>query len=141
MISSEIGLHSFLKYIQRNLSTSLCTRNEWHNKMRIIKQIINRDFFNVFLINPNFDRSIFHKKDNKQKMYQWIWAFVVIPICVEVIYFSYGEWTCHFLQSPAYALFYTFWMRICAYFGVRSNTIDIDFVLGVKETLIRDLYI
>ena len=43
MITSEIGLHSFLTYIQLNLSSSLCKRKEWHNHMRIIVQSINRD--------------------------------------------------------------------------------------------------
>ena len=35
--------------------------------------------------------------------------------------------------------FSTFKLRICAYSGVRSNTIDIDFILGIKGTLIWDL--
>ena len=26
--------------------------------------------------------------------------------------------------------------HFCAYFGARSNTIDIDFILGIKETRI-----
>ena len=37
MITSEIGLHSFLTYIQVEQLSSLCTRKEWHNHVRIKK--------------------------------------------------------------------------------------------------------
>ena len=64
-ITFEIGLHSFLTYIQLNISSSLCTRKECHNNVRIIKQLLTETtFFNVFPIDPNFDyknKTIFAK--------------------------------------------------------------------------------
>ena len=35
--------------------------------------------------------------------------------------------------------FFMFYMRICAYFGVRFMSIGVDFVLGPKQTLKRNL--
>ena len=43
MITSDIALHNFLKYIQLNLSSSLCSRKDWQNHVRIIKPCIIRN--------------------------------------------------------------------------------------------------
>ena len=38
-------------------------------------------------------------------------------------------------------LLFTVYMRMYAYFGVRSVSIGVDFVLGIKATLKPDLFI
>ena len=69
MITSEIGLHSFLTYIQLNLSSQSSVHED---HVRIIKQSINSDNdFNVFLIYPN----LIIIKRFLQKLHRCIWAF------------------------------------------------------------------
>ena len=50
-----------------------------------------------------------------------------------------GEWTGNFSAFTMRMHCFTFCMRIYAYFGGRSNTLGISFVLGVNQTLKRNL--
>ena len=61
-------------------------------------------------------------------------CFLVISNYVEVIYISYGEWIYKFSAISICILSFSFYMLIYAYFGVRSKTLGIDFVIGINRT-------
>ena len=71
MIMSEIGLHSFSTYIQLSLSSSLCTRKDWHCLVRIIKPWITRNRIILVIFFTNCKSCI-----------SGFGLFVVILICV-----------------------------------------------------------
>ena len=109
MIMSEIGLHSFSTYIQIILSSYLCTRKDWqcHYKKRFL-----------------------------QKLHRWICAFCShIDPCIVRLHFLRGM-TLQFSTVTVRMHFFMFYMLICAYFGVRSMSIGVDFVLGSNEDLL-----
>ena len=58
--------------------------------------------------------------------------YVVISICVEVIYISYGGKNLQFSAIKHVLYFFTFYMHLYAHFRI-------DFVLGIKGTLFQDL--
>ena len=68
-----------------------------------------------------------------QKLHRWSWAFCShIDLCIVHLHFL-RVMNLHF---STIAIFY---MRICAYFGVRFMSIGVKFVLGTKRTLKRNL--
>ena len=81
--------------------------------------------------NANFD----YKKRILQKLHWWIWAFCInTDMCVGHLHFLRGM----NLQFSAVAMdmhFFTFYVRIYAYFGVRSVSIGVHFILGIKGAL------
>ena len=87
MITSEIGLHSFLTYmyIQLNPSSSLCTRKERHNHVifndkKVLTEISFFFFFFFFLMFPNkskFDLKIIFLQNVSPQNYN----FSKIDLC------------------------------------------------------------
>ena len=133
MIISEIGLHSFSTYIQLIISSSLCTRKDWQCLVRIIKSWItrNRIFLIVFLQIANFDQ----KNDFCKNCIGGFGLFVVFHL-----HFLRGM-NLQFSTIAVRMHFFMFYMRICAYFGIRFMSIGVEFVLGTKGTLKRNLII
>ena len=74
-----------------------------------------------------------------EKLHRWIWAFCShIDLCIGHLHFLRGM----NLQLSTIVVrmhFFMFYMRICAYFGVRFLSIGVEFVLGTKITLKRNL--
>ena len=82
-----------------------------------------------------------YKRRFLQKLHRWIWAFCShIGLCIVHLHFLCGM----NLQISTIAVrmhFFMFYMRICAYFGVRFMSIGVEFVQGTKRTFKRNLFI
>ena len=74
-----------------------------------------------------------------KKMHRCISAFCThIDMCVVHLHFLHGM-NLQFSTIAVRIYFFMFYMRICAYFGVRFMSIGVEFVLGTKRTLKRNL--
>ena len=82
-----------------------------------------------------------YKKWFLQKLHRWIWAFCShIDLCIVHLHFLSGM-NLQFSTIAVRMHFFMFYMRICAYFGVRFVSIGVKFILGTKRTLKRKLHI
>ena len=70
-----------------------------------------------------------------------IWAFCShIDLCIVHLHFLHGM-NLQFSTVALHKHFFMFYMRICAYFGVRFMSIGAEFILGTKQTLKRNVII
>ena len=141
MILSEIGLHSFSTYTHFILSSIIIVVHEERLAMSCENNKImdhqNSHLFNCFL----YKLQILIIKTIFEKLHLWIWAFCShIDLCIVHLHFLRGM-NLQFSTIAVRMHFFIFYMWICADFGARFTSIGVEFVLGTKRTLKRNLVI
>ena len=136
-VCSSVMLELISRCTQVSRDCISCT---WDKTNLVMREWLNHDFIANCHCLKKFPQQIVnfqHKKNNfYAKLRRWIWTFLVVLIVCRSFAFSTWNEPAIFCNYHAHAFFHILHETICtSYFCVRSASIGVDFVLGIKGTL------